>query len=113
MKAQQVFDLTGRVAMITGASSGLGARFAEVAAANGASVVLIGRRGDRLKAIRGQIEASGGLALDIEADVTDRSHMLRSFEQAEAAFGTVDVFVANAGVGASGPTISDHPGSLA
>jgi 3-oxoacyl-[acyl-carrier protein] reductase len=98
MKASELFDLTGRVALITGASSGLGVQFARALAENGAAVALVARRADRLAAVRDEIEARGGRAVAIEADVTDRDAMLRAFDTAEAAFGTVTVLVNNAGV---------------
>ena len=98
MKANQLFDLTGRVAMITGASSGLGARFAEVLAENGASVVLVARRADRLAALKARIEQAGGRAAAVEADVLDRAAMQHAFDAAERAFGTVTILVNNAGV---------------
>jgi len=72
MKASEMFDLTGRVALVTGASSGLGVRFAEVLAENGARVVLVARRADRLDALKKKIEAAGGQAAVAEADVLDR-----------------------------------------
>lgn len=96
---ESLFKLDGRVALITGASSGLGARFAEVAAASGASVVLVGRRADRLEALQAAIENAGGSALAFPADVTDDNSRVAAFEAAEKAFGIVDLFVANAGVG--------------
>jgi 3-oxoacyl-[acyl-carrier protein] reductase len=98
MKAADIFDLKGEVALVTGASSGLGARFAQVLAANGASVVLVARRLDRLDALRNKIEESGGRAVAVEADVLDRAAMTRAFERAEKAFGTVTILVNNAGV---------------
>ena len=98
MKAGSLFSLEGRVAMITGASSGLGARFAEVAAANGAKVVLVGRRTDRLNEVKTQIESAGGSAIVATADVTDAEAMKVSFDAAERAYGVVDVLVANAGI---------------
>lgn len=98
MDAGKMFQLDGQVALVTGASSGLGARFAEVAAANGASVVLAARRGDPLKALQGKIEKAGGRAVAVEADVTDRASMARAFDAAERAFGTVTLLVNNAGV---------------
>jgi 3-oxoacyl-[acyl-carrier protein] reductase len=98
MEAGKLFSLDGRVALVTGASSGLGARFAEVAAANGAAVVLVARRAKQLDAVRAKIEKAGGRAAVAVADVTDRANMRRAFDAAEKAFGTVDVLVANAGV---------------
>ncbi len=98
MKAANIFDLTGKVALVTGASSGLGARFAQVLAANGAKVALVARRKDRIEALKAKIEAAGGVATAIEGDVTDRASMSRAFDAAEKAFGTVTILVNNAGV---------------
>jgi 3-oxoacyl-[acyl-carrier protein] reductase len=98
MSIAEMFDLEGRVALVTGASSGLGVRFAEVLAQAGAAVALVARRADRLTAVKARIEAAGGRALAIEADVLDRAAMMRAFDAAEAAFGTVTILVNNAGV---------------
>jgi 3-oxoacyl-[acyl-carrier protein] reductase len=98
MKAAELFNLAGQTALVTGASSGLGVRFAEVLAANGAAVVLAARRLDRLGAVKARIEAAGGRALAVEADVTDRDAMRHAFDAAERAFGVVSVLVNNAGV---------------
>jgi 3-oxoacyl-[acyl-carrier protein] reductase len=98
MKAAELFDLTGQVALVTGASSGLGVRFAEVLAANGAAVAVVARRAERLAELQKRIESAGGRALAVEADVTDRAAVARAFDTAERAFGTVTVFVNNAGV---------------
>jgi len=97
MKAATLFDLSGEVALVTGASSGLGARFAQVLAANGAKVALVARRGGRLDDLRERIIAAGGTAIAVEADVLDRTAMLRAFDTTEAAFGTVTILVNNAG----------------
>ncbi len=101
MKASELFDLRGRVGLVTGASSGLGLRFAEVLAANGAAVALVARRKERLAALQAKIEAGGGRAVAIAADVLDNASMRRAFDAAEAAFGTVTILVNNAGVGHS------------
>lgn len=102
MKASELFDLSGQVALVTGASSGLGARFAQVLAANGARVALVARRAGRLDELCRRIEASGGRATAIEADVCDRAAMTRAFDQAEKVFGTVTILVNNAGIAHSG-----------
>jgi NAD(P)-dependent dehydrogenase (short-subunit alcohol dehydrogenase family) len=96
--AAELFNLKGRVALVTGASSGLGLRFAEVLAEEGAAVALVARRADRLAALKERIEKAGGRAVAIEADVLDRKAMVRAFDQAELAFGTVTILVNNAGV---------------
>jgi 3-oxoacyl-[acyl-carrier protein] reductase len=96
--ANDLFSLIGRVALVTGASSGLGVRFAEVLAENGAAVALVARRAERLADVKSRIETAGGRALAIEADVLDRQQMVRAFDDAERAFGTVTVLVNNAGV---------------
>jgi len=98
MKASDLFSLDGRVALVTGASSGLGVQFARALADNGAAIVLVARRVERLAALKQEIESRGGRALVIEADVTDRTAMQRAFDDAEKAFGTVTILVNNAGV---------------
>ena len=98
MKASQIFDLTGKVALVTGASSGLGERFASVLAANGAVVALVARRADRLKALQEKIAKAGGKAIAIEADVLDRKAMMRAFDETEKTFGTVTLLINNAGI---------------
>jgi NAD(P)-dependent dehydrogenase (short-subunit alcohol dehydrogenase family) len=98
MAAAQIFNLAGKAALVTGASSGLGERFAEVLAENGAAVALVARRADRLAALKARIEKAGGRAVAIEADVRERAAMLAAFDATEKAFGTVTVLVNNAGV---------------
>jgi 3-oxoacyl-[acyl-carrier protein] reductase len=98
MSAAQLFKLAGKVALVTGASSGLGFRFAEVLADNGAAVVLVARRVDRLAALKSKIEAAGGKAIAVEADVRDRVAMRAAYDAAEKAFGTATILINNAGV---------------
>jgi 3-oxoacyl-[acyl-carrier protein] reductase len=101
MKAADMFSLKGRVALVTGASSGLGTQFAKALADNGAAVALVARRADRLAEMKTAIEAAGGRAIAVEADVTDRAAMTRAFDAAEKAFGTVTILVNNAGIAQS------------
>src|SRR5437588_5569452 len=98
MGTAELFDLTGGVALVTGASSGLGVRFAEVLAAQGAAVALAARRSERLATVKARIEEGGGRAVAVGADVRDRAAMARAFDAAEQAFGTVTILVNNAGV---------------
>jgi NAD(P)-dependent dehydrogenase (short-subunit alcohol dehydrogenase family) len=98
MKAADMFNLRGRVALVTGASSGLGVQFAHALADNGAAVALVARRAERLKALQKEIAAKGGKVIAVEADVTDRAAMSQVFDAAEKAFGIVTILVNNAGV---------------
>jgi NAD(P)-dependent dehydrogenase (short-subunit alcohol dehydrogenase family) len=91
-------DLSGRVALITGASGGLGAQFARTLASAGAAVVLASRRVERLKALRAQIEAEGGDAHVIELDVTDHDSIRSAVAHAETEVGSIDILVNNSGV---------------
>jgi len=97
------FSLAGRTALISGASSGLGARFARVLAEAGANVVLGARRTDRLEAIATEIIDAGGQALVTPLDVTDDASVAAAFDAAENGCGPVDVAVANAGSAATAP----------
>ena len=109
MKAADIFNLKDRVALVTGASSGLGIQFAKALADNGAAVALVARRADRLKSLKDEIEGKGGRAVAIEADVTDRAAMARAFDAAERAFGTVTILVNNAGIAHSGRAVEMPP----
>jgi NAD(P)-dependent dehydrogenase (short-subunit alcohol dehydrogenase family) len=91
-------DLAGRVAFITGASSGLGAQFARVLARSGAAVVLAARRVEKLKDLRAQIEGEGGDAHVVELDVTDLHSIRAAVAHAETEMGTIDILVNNSGV---------------
>ena len=94
--------LDGRVCLVTGASSGLGAHFAAILAAAGARVVVAARRTDRVTALATRIAGSGGNALAVEINVTDERSVASAYDAAENAFGTVDTIIANAGVSAPG-----------
>lgn len=93
-----MFSLAGRVALVTGASSGIGRVLAQGLAAAGASVVAVARRTDRLNDLIREIERSGGRAMAVQGDVTDADSIAKAFGAAEQTFGIVDVIVSNAGV---------------
>lgn len=96
--ARDLFDLTGEVALVTGASSGLGARFAEVLAGHGAKVVLAARRKDRTLALAERIGKAHALALD----VTRHETFPAAFDEAEGVFGPVTLLINNAGTADDG-----------
>ena len=100
------FDLTGRVALVTGASSGLGQRFARILAASGAKVVIGARRVALLDELRAEIERTGGTALSVAMDVADEASVIAAYDAAVGAFGKVDTVVANAGTAVSGSSLS-------
>jgi len=90
--------LSGRIAVVTGASSGIGAATAERFAELGATVALIARRGDRLDALEDRIRAQGGTALALPTDITDRDALLATAQRITDELGIVDLLFANAGI---------------
>lgn len=91
-------DLTGQVALVTGATSGLGRRFATTLAAAGASVVATGRRRERLDELAREITDAGGRCAAFRLDVTEADQLVAAVDAAEAAFGLVTILVNNAGI---------------
>lgn len=91
-------DLSGKVALVTGASAGLGRQFAQTLARAGAAVVLTARRADRLAEVVEAITAQGGKAIAHPLDLCDAAAIPGAFDAAEQAFGTVDILVNNAGI---------------
>ena len=94
--------LAGRMAVVTGASSGLGARFARVLSEAGAAVAVMARRTDRLEALVAELNAAGGKAAAFALDVADTAAIGSALDQAEAALGPLSIMVNNAGVGGDG-----------
>ena len=103
------FRLDGRVAIVTGASSGLGVQFAQALAQAGADVVLGARREDRLKQTRTLVEAEGRRGLAVRADVTNPDDCTALASAAMSEFGRVDVLVNNAGIGTAVPALKETP----
>jgi NAD(P)-dependent dehydrogenase (short-subunit alcohol dehydrogenase family) len=91
-------DLSGRVALVTGASSGLGAQFARTLASAGAAVILASRRVEKLKELRSIIDGEGGDAHVIEMDVTDHASIKSAVAHAETEVGSIDILINNSGV---------------
>ena len=102
-------DLSGRVALITGASSGLGTQFAKTLAAAGAGVCIAARRIERLKTLRAEIEADDGDAHVIEMDVTDPDSIRAGIAHAETEMGTIDILVNNSGVASTQKLVDVTP----
>ncbi|HEY2560877.1 MAG TPA: SDR family oxidoreductase [Caldimonas sp.] len=102
-------DLSGRVALVTGASSGLGAQFARALAGAGAGVALAGRRVERLKSLRAEIEAEGGDAHVVPLDVTDHDGIRSGIAHTETEMGTIDILVNNSGVATTQKLVETTP----
>lgn len=94
--------MDGRIALITGASSGLGAHFARLLVAHGARVVIGARRVERLEVLAAEL---GEAALAVALDVTDEGSLIAAYDAAEARFGTVDTVIANAGIVSTGRSV--------
>lgn len=103
MTNKNIFDLSGRVAVITGASSGLGVQMAKAFAKQGADIVVMARRLDRLEAVAKEIKELGVKCLPIRCDVTNTEAIKEAAELVEKEFGKVDILVNNAGSGHVGP----------
>ena len=104
-----LFRLDGRVAIVTGASSGLGVAFARALAQAGADLVLAARRADRLEDTRRMVAGLGRRAIAVPTDVTDPAACSALVDRAVADFGRVDILVNNAGVGTAVPALKETP----
>ena len=109
MTVQQLFDLTGKVAIVTGASSGLGVAFAQALAEAGADVALGARRADRLADTARLVEQVGRRAVTVATDVSDPDACQALVDTAVAELGRVDVLVNNAGIGTAVPATRETP----
>lgn len=92
------FDLTGKVAIVTGASSGLGKQFAKALAEQGAAVAVLARRVEKLKELSESIEKNNGRCLAVQCDVTNEESIKNAVAAVKEKFGRVDILVNNAGV---------------
>ena len=102
-------DLAGRVALVTGASSGLGSQFARTLAKAGAGVVLAARRVDKLMSLRAEIESEGGDAHVVELDVTKHDSIKAAVAHAETEMGTIDILINNSGVSTTQKLVDVSP----
>jgi NAD(P)-dependent dehydrogenase (short-subunit alcohol dehydrogenase family) len=109
MTIDSLFSLDGKVAIVTGASSGLGVAFARALAEAGADVALGARRADRLRETAALVEAAGRRALTVETDVADPASCQALVDATVAELGRVDVLVNNAGVGTAVPATRETP----
>lgn len=108
-KEVHMFSLSGNVAIITGASSGIGRASAIALASQGAAVTLCARRVEKLEALAKEIEGAGGKALVIPTDVLRQEDLQRAVDQTVKTFGRVDILLNNAGVGAISPSLDMTP----
>lgn len=102
-------SLKGKVAVVTGASSGLGERFAEILSDAGASVALAARRTDRLKSLADRISAAGGTAITVKLDVNDYDNIQTAFAEVREKLGGTDILINNSGVSKQGRIVDVTP----
>jgi gluconate 5-dehydrogenase len=93
-----IFDLSGKKAIVTGASSGLGVQFAKALAAQGADVAIVARRLEKLEEVKAEIEALGVSCLAVKCDVLNTEDIVNAVAEVKSAFGRIDILVNNAGV---------------
>jgi gluconate 5-dehydrogenase len=103
--SENLFDLTGRVALVTGTSRGLGQYFARALARAGADLILTSRRRETLSEFEAEIKSLGRAVVSLELDVRDEASIRKLAEDAESAFGKVDVLVNNAGCNVRKPAL--------
>jgi NAD(P)-dependent dehydrogenase (short-subunit alcohol dehydrogenase family) len=103
------FSLAGKVALVTGASSGLGAAFATGLAEAGADIAICARRADRLEQTRALVEASGRRCVAVQADVSDADACTLVVERTLSELGRLDVLINNAGIGSAVPATRETP----
>lgn len=101
-----LFDLTGKVAVVTGASSGLGVQFAKALAKQGANVAVVARRVEKLNGVKAELEALGVKCLAVKCDVSKVDDIKEAVKEIKDYFGTIDILVNNAGIGLAGPAES-------
>ena len=99
------FDLAGKVALVTGASSGLGVHFARTLAGAGAAVAIAARRADRLSSLQAELQKGGGKAAAVELDVQSADSIAAAFDTVEKALGAIDVVINNAGISIVKPAL--------
>lgn len=102
-------DLTGKVAIVTGTTSGLGRRFAQVLSAAGAAVAVTGRRTDRLEELAKELQEAGGRVLPVKLDVTDLHSIEQCAREVETELGHIDILVNNAGMNIESRAIDMKP----
>ena len=106
-------DWQGRVALVSGASSGIGAAAAEALAAKGCAVTLLARRRDRLEAVADRLRLAGGRVHVVVGDVTADDDVVRAIDETLAAFGKLDIVIANAGAGFHGSLLDTSADAMA
>src|SRR5690554_5379379 len=103
MTKVNIFDMTGKVAVVTGASSGLGVQMAKAFALQGADLAIMARRKEKLEKVAEDIRSLGVRCIPVQCDITDTEAIKKAAEIVEAEFGKVDVLINNAGNGNVGP----------